>query len=73
MATRRYGYYYARIRLETGLCVEVKDTTVYYDPVEYPDHIAIPEYNEAYLMKYYNRANQKWYLDASFSTEWTPA
>lgn len=73
MATPRYGYYYAIIRLDTGLCIEVKDTTNYYDPAEYPEYIAIPEYNEAYLMKYYNQADQKWYLDSAFSTEWTPS
>lgn len=73
MEARRYGYYYAVIVIDTGLCIEVKDTTLYYDPVEYPDHIAIPECNEAYLLKYYNRTNQKWYLDSSFSTEWVPA
>ena len=64
-----FTYYYARIRLATGLCVEVKDTTDYYDPVEYPDHIAIPSYNEAYLLKYYNQADGKWYTDAAFSVE----
>ena len=73
MVAPRYGYYYARIRIETGLCVEVVDTTDYYNPVEYPDYIAIPAYNEAYLLKYYNKETQKWYTDASFSTEWTPA
>lgn len=72
MVTPRYGFYYARIIVATGMCVEVKDTTLYYDPVEYPDHIAIPEYNEAYLLKYYNQANGKWYTDAAFTNEWIP-
>ena len=44
------------------------DTTDYYDPEEWPDWISIPEYNRAYLMKYYNRADGKWYTDASFTT-----
>lgn len=70
---KRYGYYYARIQLETGLCVEVQDTTNYLDPEEYPEYIRIPEYNEAYLLKYYNQANGKWYTDAAFQNEWIPA
>jgi hypothetical protein len=64
-----YEYYYAIIELDTGLCVAVYDTSVYADD---PTYIAIPEYNEDYLMKYYNAANGKWYLDDSFSTEWSP-
>lgn len=67
-----YAYYYAVIRLDTGLCVEVVDCTDYIDPSVYPEYISIPEYNEAYLLKYYNQANGKWYREASFNTEWTP-
>ena len=29
--------------------------------------------DEAYLLKYYNQANSKWYTDAAFQNEWTPA
>ena len=69
---QNYAYYYAVIMLDTGLCIEVMDTTNYLDPAEYPEYIAIPEPNDAYLLKYYNQVDGKWYLDASFSTEWTP-
>lgn len=67
----RYAYYYAVIRLDTGLCIEVADTTNYYDPEEYPQYIPIPEYNRAYLLKYYNQADGKWYTDAAFTNEAT--
>jgi hypothetical protein len=66
MATN-YAYYYARI-LESGKCVEVIDDTVYIDE---PDHIRIPEPSMVYLLKYYNRANGKWYYDAEFQNEAT--
>lgn len=66
---KNYAYYYARIILATGMCVEVMDTSNYIDPTEYPEYIAIPEPNEAYLLKYYNQADGKWYTDAAFSVE----
>lgn len=68
MTTYRYGYYYAIIVLETGKCIEVRDTTNYYDPSEYPEYIPIPEPSMAYILKYYNRADGKWYTDAQFTT-----
>lgn len=64
-----YAYFYARIILSTGMCVEVIDTTNYHDPAEYPEYIAIPEANRAYLLKYYNQADGKWYTDAAFTNE----
>lgn len=67
MATN-YAYYYARI-LESGECVEVIDDTSYIDA---QDHILIPEPSRAYLLKYYNRADGKWYYDAEMTNEWTP-
>ena len=63
----QYAYYYARI-LEDGMCIEVIDDSSFIDE---PDHIIIPEYNEAYLLKYYNRADEKWYEDAEFTIEAT--
>lgn len=63
-----YAYYYAVIDLETGMCIEVQDTTNYMDPEEFPDYIAIPEPSMSYLMKYYNWADGKWYTDAAFTT-----
>lgn len=68
-----FQYYYAEIILSTGLCRAVMDTTDYYDPAIYPEYIPIPEYNEGYLMKYYNQADGKWYLESTFETEWSPA
>ena len=62
-----YAYYYARI-LESGKCVEVIDDTVYIDE---PGHIRIPEPSRAYLLKYYNRSDGKWYYNAEFQNEAT--
>lgn len=70
METRRYQYLYAVIEPSMGdMCVEVVDTTV---KSTNPNYIEIPEYNENYIMKYYNRSNGKWYTDAGFTNEWTP-
>ena len=66
MATN-YAYYYARI-LESGKCVEVIDDTSYIDA---SDHIRIPEPSRVYLLKYYNRADGKWYYDAEFQNKVT--
>ena len=62
-----YAYYYAVIDLETGEVLDLQDTTDYVDPNEYPEYIAIPEYNEAYYDAYYNRADGNWYTDAAFT------
>jgi hypothetical protein len=66
-----YEYYYAHINVETGLCIGIQDTSTYMDPEEYPEYVSIPEYNRAYLLKYYNRADGKWYTDAAFTVEAT--
>ena len=67
---RRYAYHYARID-ETGYCYEVIDTTECYDGVA--GCVAIPTSSDDYLEKYYNVADDKWYYDADFTNEWTPA
>lgn len=72
METRRYAYTYAEIDLETGMCIGVVTRTREVDTVANPDYIPIPTYNEEYIMKYYNRENGKWYVDAAFTTEWIP-
>ena len=64
---KRYGYAYAIIDLETGECYAVEDTTGYVDPEEFPQYIAIPEYNEDYMENYYNGADGNWYTDAAFT------
>lgn len=66
MATN-YAYYYAVLDLATGECYEVQDTTDYMDPNEFPEYIAIPEYNEDYIGNYYNQADGNWYTDPEFT------
>ncbi len=70
MEARRYAYNYAIIN-ETGFCYEVCSTSENRDDEE--NFISIPEYDDSYMGKYYNVADGKWYLEASFTTEWTPA
>lgn len=61
-------YVYALID-EAGLCYEVCGTSRDYDGVE--GHILIAKYSSHYLDKYYNVNDNTWYLEASFTTEWT--
>ena len=68
MAETRLAYNYALID-ETGWCYEVCTTSRNCDGME--GYIAIPEYNDAYMLKYYNRADGKWYHDAEFLNEAT--
>jgi hypothetical protein len=65
----QYAYNYALID-ETGWCYEV--TSVSHEQNE-EGWIAIPEYDDSYMDKYYNVADGKWYEDAEFTTEWSPA
>lgn len=65
---QQYAYYYAQID-ENGFCYGVIDTTVNYDGRE--GYVAIPEYNEDYVFKYY--INGSWYEDAEGTIPWTPA
>lgn len=67
---RRYAYNYAKID-ETGYCYEIYSTSRCYDGEE--GYIRIPELLDDYLEKYYNVADGKWYYDAEFTIEWTPA
>lgn len=68
---QQYQYTYAVIDPVDNMCIEVVDTTV--ETTDDPNFIPIPEYNGNYLWKYYNRENGKWYTDAAFTNEWTPA
>lgn len=69
---QQYQYAYAVINPDLGdMCYEVLDTTVDYSGD--PNYIEIPTADGNYLFKYYNRANGKWYTDAAFTNEWTPA
>lgn len=60
-------YTYAMIN-QTGLCYEVFGTSKNYDGVA--GYVAISKYSADYLNKYCNVNNGKWYLEASFITEW---
>lgn len=70
---QQYQYAYAVIDPADNMCFEVLDTTDEYPSDEYPNHIPVPEADGNYLWKYYNRENGKWYTDAAFTNEWTPA
>lgn len=65
----RLQYYYAEIDPTDGFCFGVMTSIT---PFEDEYHVPIEDLNEDYLMKYYNKADGKWYLEASFTTEWTP-
>ena len=67
----QYAYNYAVID-ETGMCIHVFSDSHGLDPVP-SDHVEISEYNEDYLLKYYNRETGLWYEDAAFTIEWSPA
>lgn len=68
---QQYAYYYAVIDPADNMCISVLDTTVDYS--DDPNYIEIPSPDGNYLWKYYNRSNGKWYTDAAFTNEWTPA
>ena len=67
---QQYAHNYALVD-ETGLCYEVSSTSRSHDGES--GWIAIPEYNEDYIDKYYNVNDGKWYEDAEFTVEWIPA
>lgn len=59
-------YIYAMID-SNGLCYEIRGTSKNCDGLE--GYIALPKYSIAYLDKYFNVADETFYLDASFSTK----
>lgn len=63
-----YAYHYAQIDLTTGMCIQVITTTTSGDD-EIEGWVAIPVYDEEYLMKYY--INGEWYEDAEGTIPWT--
>ena len=69
MATT-FAYFYAVLDLETMMCMQVQDTTDYVDPNEYPEYIAIPEYDEGLVFTYYHEG--RWYYDPDFQNEYIP-
>lgn len=76
---RRFAYYYAVVREDTGMCTQVKDTTNY---ILDPTYIPIPEYSREYLLKYYyplptsvtsfGDFNGQWYTDAAHTVIFDP-
>lgn len=64
---QNYAYHYALID-ETGYCYEIRDTTDNYDGRA--GYVAIPEYSDDYLEKYY--INGAWYWDAEATQPWNP-
>ena len=71
IGTRYIPLYNYAIISKTGLCNDVYGTSKECKNVE--GYIYISEYNPDYIGKYYNAGNGKWYLEESFTTEWTPA
>lgn len=66
---QQFTYNYAVID-DTGLCMEVCSVSSSRD--DNPYFIAIPEYSDEYIFKYYNRETGLWYEDAAFTIEWSP-
>lgn len=74
----RYGYYYAEIELDTGMCVGVQDTTNY---IVRRDYVPISEPDGNYLLKYYwpipasvtsfDDFQGSWYEDPDHLIPWT--
>ena len=64
-----YGFKYAEIELDTGLCVAVESRSRELDLTRYPEMIPIPVYDEEYIDKYYINGN--WYEDAEGTIPWT--
>lgn len=62
----RLQYNYAKIRLESGLCVGCM--TFSYEIID-EEYIPVPRASNEYVGKYYNQLNGKWYYEAEFITE----
>lgn len=79
MATN-YAYYYALINADTGMCMEVRDTSDY---VLDPCYVPIETYTLNYFLKYYYPIPEtvtshddfqgQWYKDAAHTIPWNPA
>ena len=53
-----------------SMCVDVCGTITNHNGET--GYVVISTYNPVYIGKYYNTLNRKWYIEASFNTEWTP-
>ena len=69
-----YQYNVAIIDRATMMCIEVRTGTsdMSGSSTETELYVSIPEYNEEYLLKYYNEADGKFYYDAEFTQEFIP-
>lgn len=70
-----YAYNFAEIDNATNMCIGVMSTS---DPsTEGPTaanttYVAIEEYNNDYVFKYYDFDTGKWYYDAEMTQEYIP-
>lgn len=58
-------YDYAQV-LESGECVGVITSSYV---VDHPLYVLIPDNNNDYIGKWYNRADEKWYYEQEFINE----
>ena len=58
-------YDYAQV-LESGECVGVITSS---DVIDHPWYILIPDNNNDYIGKWYNRSDEKWYYESEFINE----
>lgn len=68
-----FSYHFAEIDNSTNMCIGVMNTS---DPdIEGPTHVgttyvAIPVYDEEYILKYYNWDDEKFYYDPEYTQEY---
>lgn len=68
--SQQLQYIYAQIDPLTGKCVSVFTSSDY---IPFPDeYILITDFTYDYLDKYYNAADEKWYYESDFVTEFNP-
>lgn len=60
----RLPYNYAKIRLDSGLCVGCK---TYSSEIIHDTYIPVPHASDDYVGKYYNQQDGHWYADSAFS------
>lgn len=61
-----YSYHYAEIDPDTNMCIGVHSITCVTDD---PNWVEIPEYDDVFLLKYYDWNTGKWYDDAEMTEE----
>lgn len=62
-------YNYAQLNVETGECVGVLTSSYV---INHEAYVQIPEANNEYRGKFYNRENELWYYEPEFITEFNP-